>query len=276
MKAPVPLLAAALFALAAVAVGVGLGRSLGSAAPEAAGDYQRAVYSPLHFKPAIESATDAQCLTCHREVIDDTPRVASPAGLRAEDAKAWYQQLSTYSGPQESFHRRHLLTGLAKEVMELKCNFCHQGHDPRDEAPGTSASATPQTDNGFTLRKQVNVEITCLRCHGAMPPFERMGLPGPWEDVKGAFKDNCLFCHLAQRTVRHQVSYLKAEAIEKAALKDGNVCYGCHGGRAWYRTTYAYPRHPWPGMPPAVPAWAVGRPTASEARFALGAAVGKK
>jgi len=255
---------------AALAVGVWLGLSVQDAArQEAAADYQRAVYSPLHFKPAIDTATDAQCLACHREVLDDTPRVASPAGLRAGEAKAWYQQLSTYAGSQESFHRRHLVTGLAKEVMDLKCNFCHQGHDPRDEAPGTSATGAPQTDKGFTLRKQVNVETTCLRCHGAMPPFERMGLPGPWEEVRGNFKDNCLFCHLAQRTVRHQVSYLKAEAIEQAALKDGNVCYGCHGGRVWYRTTYAYPRHPWPGMPAGVPEWARERPVASEARYAV-------
>jgi hypothetical protein len=264
------LLTGILLVVAALVVGVWLGLSVQEPAQqEKAADYQRAVYSPLHFKPAIDNATDAQCLACHREVLEEKPRVASPAGLRAEESKAWYQQLSTYAGAQESFHRRHLVTGLARDLMDLKCNYCHQGHDPRDEAPGTSATAPAQGDAAFTLRKQVNVETTCLRCHGAMPPFERMGLPGPWEEVKAKFKSNCLFCHLAQRTVRHQVSYLKPEAIEQAALKDGNVCYGCHGGRVWYRTTYAYPRHSWPGMPAVVPEWAQGRPMESEARYAL-------
>ena len=35
-------------------------------------DHWRATYDPLHFKPAIDTATDAQCLACHREVLDDT------------------------------------------------------------------------------------------------------------------------------------------------------------------------------------------------------------
>ena len=107
---------------------------------ESAPNYQRAVYSPLHFKPAIETATDAHCLACHKEVLDSRPREISPAGVRTQDAKAWYQQVTTYTGEQDSFHRRHLVTPFAKQVMDLKCNFCHQGHDPRDEAPGTSAT----------------------------------------------------------------------------------------------------------------------------------------
>ena len=65
------------------------------------------------------------------------------------------------------------------------------------------------------------------------------------------------------------MSYLKAEAIEAAGARNADVCYGCHGGRAWYRVHYPYPRHPWPGMPAAVPDWARGRPTESEARFLL-------
>lgn len=234
--------------------------------PEA--NYQQAVYSALHFKPAIESADDAQCLACHKEILNDKPRVSSPAGARAENAKAWYQQLTTYSGEQDSFHRRHLSTPFAKQVMNLKCNFCHQGHDPRDEAPGTSATAPKQTDTAFTLRKQVNPETTCLKCHGQMP-WQNMALPGPWMESKEAFQNNCLLCHATVRTVRHQVNYLHANVIEEAGKTSGDACYGCHGGRAWYRIAYPYPRHAWPDMPEETPDWAKERAMESEARFAI-------
>jgi cytochrome c553 len=134
-----------------------------------AGRYLRATYSPLHFRPSIESASDAQCLACHREVLDDKVRAVSPAGVKAADSIAWYQRLSTYQGGQDTFHRRHLVTPLAQRLMALRCNFCHEGHDPREEAPGSSATSAPQADAGFTLRKQVNPETTCLKCHGQMP-----------------------------------------------------------------------------------------------------------
>ena len=107
-------------------------------------DHLRATYDPIHFKPAIDTATDAQCLTCHREVLDDKVRERSLAGISAAASKAWYQQLSTYQGTQETFHRRHLLTPMARELMNLRCNTCHQGHDPREESPGSSATSTPQ------------------------------------------------------------------------------------------------------------------------------------
>jgi len=237
------------------------------------GKLLRATYSPLHFKPAIESATDAQCLACHKEVLEDKPRVASPAGLRAADSLAWYQQTSTYAGEQDSFHRRHLVTPMAKALMNLTCNTCHQGHEPREEAQGASATSTPQTDAGFSLRKQVNPETACLVCHGQFPAKEIMGLPAPWKDAKNMFQNDCLGCHAAIRTSRHQVSYLNAEAIEAAAREatakkqGGDVCYGCHGGRAWYRIAYPYARNPWPGMPEVTPEWARLRPRHSELRF---------
>lgn len=232
-------------------------------------DYLRAVYHPLHFKPAAATATDEQCLACHREVLDDKVRPASPAGVQAATAKAWYQQLATYVGDQDTFHRRHLVTPLAKELMNLRCNTCHEGLDPREEAQGSSATTPGQEDTAFTLRKQVNPETTCLKCHGQMPANEVMGLPAPWTEVKDSFQNNCLTCHAAIRTVRHQVNYLNAAAIEDAAAKQGgDVCYGCHGGRAWYRIAYPYPRHAWPNMPPETPAWAKDRPIQSEARFA--------
>ena len=231
-------------------------------------DYLRATSDPIHFKPAIEKATDAQCLACHREVLEDKVREASPAGVKAANSKAWYQQLSTYAGEQDTFHRRHLVTPMAKELMNLSCNTCHQGHDPRDEAPGTSATGAPQSTKDFTLRKQVNVETTCLKCHGQMP-VQLMGLPSPWPESKEMFGNSCQTCHAAIRTTRHQVNYLKPAAIEAAGSKNADVCYGCHGGRAWYRISYPYPRHAWEGMAPDVPDWAKDRPTESEARFRL-------
>lgn len=240
-----------------------------TAAPAASGkDLLRATYDPIHFQPAIAGASDEQCLACHREILDDKVRPVSPAGLKAAGSQAWYQRLSTYSGEQDTFHRRHLVTPLAKEVMNLSCTTCHQGHDPREEAPGSSATGTPQSTTDFTLRKQVNVATTCLKCHGPMP-VQLMGLPGPWPESKEMFGNNCLTCHAAIRTTRHQVTYLKAAAIEEAGKKNADVCYGCHGGRAWYRIPYPYPRHAWDGMSPDLPDWAKDRPTQSEARFRL-------
>ena len=237
-------------------------------APVGGKNLLRSTYDPIHFKPAIETAKDEHCLACHREVLDDKVRETSPAGIKASNSKAWYQQLSTYTGEQDTFHRRHLVTGMAKELMNLSCNTCHQGSDPRDEAQGTSTTGTPQTDNGFTLRKTVNVETTCLKCHAPMNTAV-MGLPSPWPESKEMFGNSCLTCHAAIRTNRHQVTYLKAEAIEAAGQKNADICYGCHGGRSWYRIEYPYPRHPWEGMAPEVPDWAKNRPVVSEARFAL-------
>lgn len=263
----------------AVLAGLGLGQWIKHEVPEgnagvassavaatAGKDYLRAVYDPIHFQPAIANAQDDQCLACHKEILDDKVRPASPAGVKASTSKAWYQQLSTYTGDQDTFHRRHLTTPLAKELMALRCTTCHQGHDPREEAPGSSATGVAQSSADFTLRKQVNPEATCLKCHGQMPT-QLMGLPAPWPESKSLFGDTCMTCHVAIRTTRHQVNYLKADAIEFAGKKNADVCYGCHGGRAWYRISYPYPRHPWPGMAPEIPDWAQDRPTQSEARF---------
>ena len=237
-------------------------------------DHLRATYDPIHFKPAIDKATDAQCLACHREVLEDKVRETSPAGIKAANSKAWYQQMSTYAGEQDTFHRRHLVTPMAKELMNLSCTTCHQGSDPREEAPGSSATGMPQSTDAFTLRKQVNPETTCLKCHGQMN-IQVMGLPSPWHESKEMFGNSCLTCHAAIRTKRHQVTYLKAEAIEAAGAKNADTCYGCHGGRSWYRISYPYPRHAWEGMAPEVPDWAKGRPTESEARFLLPVATQK-
>lgn len=224
-------------------------------------DYQRAQWDPIHFKPAIDTATNEQCLTCHQEIIGKEVLARSPAGVVAAKSKAWYQRMSTYQGPQMDFHRRHLDGPLAKQLMDMKCTTCHQGNDPREEAPST----TGQSNEAFTLRKAVHPEV-CLMCHGQME-FQNMGLPDPWPKSAKLFANNCLTCHAAIRTNRHQVNFLKPEAIEQAAAKTSDVCYGCHGGRAWYRIGFKYPRHAWEGMPDEAPEWAKGRPTESQPRF---------
>ena len=254
--------------------------NVAAADAKAAPDYLRQVYSPLHFKPAIDTAKDADCLVCHKEVLEDRVRPVSPAGVKAAGTKAWYQRVATYQGEQDTFHRRHLVTPLATKLMNLKCNTCHEGHDPREEAPGSSVHVSQDT-KAFTLRKQVNPETTCLKCHGQMPAKEIMGLPGPWTEVRDMFQRDCLTCHAVFRSNRHQVSYLNAEAIEEAAKAGqanktaADVCYGCHGGRSWYRIAYPYPRHSYPGMSDEIPDWAKSRPTESEARFRLPGIVDK-
>jgi hypothetical protein len=235
-------------------------------------DYQAARWHRLHFKPAIETATNEQCLACHQEILTGKVRQASPAGLKSANAEAWYQTLDTYTGPQETFHARHLTTPFAKQVMNLNCTFCHQGADPREKAPGSHA--TGQEGSAFTLRKTVNPSETCLRCHGQFPN-QNMGLD-PWTTVREGLEtpetpNGCLTCHAEQfRTVRHQVSYLKPDAIEALAKTSADVCYGCHGGRSWYRISYPYPRHAWPTMDASqTPDWAKDRPTESDVKYRL-------
>jgi len=226
-------------------------------------DYAAAKWDPLHFRPASESATDDQCLACHKEILERPVRVQSPAGVVAEETLAWYQTLNTYDGTQETFHRRHFVSDYAKKVMAMRCITCHEGNDPRED--NAHSSATASQTRGATLRKMVNPEI-CLKCHG-QNNYQVMGLPQPWSESGPMFNNSCLTCHAAIRTTRHEVNYLKPKEIEEAGKEDSDVCYGCHGGRAWYRTIYPYPRHPWPGMAKEVPEWAKDRPTESEPRF---------
>ncbi len=249
-----------------------------------AGDYLSAQWHPIHFKPAIDKSNDADCLVCHKEILDAKPLATSPAGVPSKDVLAWYQTLSTFTGGQDDFHVRHLTTPYSKEVMNLKCNFCHQGNDPREESPHVTVIAADLTSNNskppFTLRKMVNPEETCLRCHGSFPWQNMTGMPGPWEENRADLEpegvpNGCLSCHSLIRTNRHQVNYLKTEAIEKAAESNSDVCYGCHGGRHWYRISYPYPRHAWPDMPPPedTPDWAKDRPTVSDPRYQVESAV---
>jgi hypothetical protein len=239
----------------------------------AADNYYNAKWNEIHFKPNIDKATNTDCLKCHQEIFDRKVRDTSIAGVKKSDALAWYQTLDTYKGEQETFHARHMNTEYAQKVMDLKCNTCHQGNDPREEAVGSHATQQMAQKTGdysdFTLRKMVNPDI-CLKCHGQFNAevMASGGLTGNWPDVRDDFGNDCLSCHAAFRTNRHQVNYLKADNIEKVATEEGgDVCYGCHGGRAWYRISYPYPRHPWPGMSEETPDWAKNRPTESEARF---------
>lgn len=228
------------------------------------GNYQRDKLHPAHTQPTINSTDDSECLACHAEILRPSVRAQSPAGLSAQSSKAWYQQTSTYQGEQDTFHRRHLSTPMAKELMNLRCNTCHQGSNPRDQHPMSAADT--QRTGGFVTRKSVDPEKTCLMCHGQMN-YTVMGLPDAWPKSKDMFQNNCMLCHAAIRTERHKVNFLNAEAIEKAGATNGDTCYGCHGGRAWYRLNFPYPRHAWNGMPDDTPAWAKTRPTSSNPRF---------
>lgn len=196
-------------------------------------DYQRAKWDPIHFKPQIETATDQQCLACHQEILDRKILKKSPAGLDSSQALAWYQTLGTYKGEQDTFHRRHLVSEYSKEVMTLKCNTCHQGNDPKDE----TANSSETTPKDLIQRKMVDPKI-CLACHGKFPG-EAMKLKD-WTEVRDQFNNNCLMCHANILKDRHNVDFLNAEAIEAAGKKEGDVCYGCHGGRAWYSISYPY------------------------------------
>lgn len=246
--------------------------AFGGANETAAVGYDAARWDPIHFKPDIDQASDEQCLACHAEVLEPTVREVSPAGVKAADSLAWYQTLDTYDGAQDGFHRRHIESTLAKAVMKLNCTFCHQGNDPREEAGPPAMTFTG--DPPFTLRKMVNPSQTCLRCHGRFP-FEVMaGLEGSWAVDRANFEDEstpngCLACHEFIRTERHRVTYLDADAIEEMGSKGSDVCYGCHGGRSWYRISFPYPRHPWPDMDEEIPDWAKDRPTESDPRFRL-------
>lgn len=239
-------------------------------------DYERARYHPIHFQPAILEASDRECLVCHADILGRDLRAESPAGLKAGESLAWYQTLATYDGSQQSFHRRHMATPYADAVMNLQCNFCHVGNDPREESPDLLPAGVPHDNAPFTMRKLVNPSETCLRCHGAMPnPEEIMLLPGPWPEVRADFEyedepNGCLSCHRdLYRLNRHNVTYLNAATIEDLAQESSDVCYGCHGGRAWYMISYPYPRHSWPDMDEETPEWALDRPTESDPRFQI-------
>jgi hypothetical protein len=218
--------------------------------------YIDARWDPLHFKPAINQATNDQCLACHQEIITSKPLAKMPAGVEARDTKAWYQLNDHYNGVQDTFHRRHLVTPLAKRLMSFKCNTCHQGNNPNTEVVAIDGSQHGDPN----LNKQVDTDI-CLMCHGTFDYKVMSGLSGDWPDIRESFNNDCVTCHKEFRTRRHEVNFLKAEAIEQEGEKNKESCYGCHGERAWYSIPYPYVRRPWlERMPGMVPEWAEGRP----------------
>ncbi len=233
-----------------------------TAAKDTARVYHDARWNPLHFKPAIDTATDRQCLRCHANISTRKPLAKTPAGVPADETLAWYQTLDTYSGQQDTFHRRHLDTPFARRLMNLHCNSCHRGHNPDKEVAVNGDARRQDAD----IRKKVDPDI-CVMCHGKFDYTVMPGLTGPWTENSERFQNNCLACHRAFRTNRHQLNFLNAKAIEDAADKDGDVCYGCHGGRAWYAIPYPYVRRDWPRMPSITPGWAANRPTRYDARF---------
>lgn len=237
------------------------GASAGAQPPNSG--YHSAKWHPLHFKPAIETATDDQCLECHREVLERRPRSHTISGQSKGKLLSWYQRLAGYAGEQETFHRRHLVTLEAKRLMTFRCNTCHNGRAPMDEGSDSAGD----TQSGLTLRKSVDPEI-CLMCHGKFDWEVMAGLAGDWPEVRGQFKNDCVTCHKEYRTVRHQLNFLNAEDIEKAGKENSDSCYGCHGGRSWYAIPYPYVRRPWlERMPEVEPDWARGRPTEYDQRF---------
>jgi hypothetical protein len=227
--------------------------------------YDQARWDPIHFKPAIDQAKDEDCLVCHQDILERRVRDQAPNGVSKDQALAWYQTLDTYAGEQETLHRRHMVTPYANQVMDLGCNFCHQGNDPREETASSHANASSE----LIQRKHVDPDI-CLMCHGEHNASIMGVPPGDWRETGAAFNYDCLICHANIRTNRHQVNYLKPAAIETLAKEKQDVCFGCHGGRAWYRIEYPYPRHPWPSAGSVVPEWAKNRPTESEPRFLVG------
>lgn len=222
-------------------------------------------WDPLHFKPAIETASNEQCLVCHQEILDRQPLPVTPAGVKASDTLAWYQTVDIYEGEQDSFHRRHLVSDMARELMDLKCNTCHQGHNANKQVSSESHIRYESP----AIAKEVDPDI-CLLCHGDFDYEIMLGMAKPWEESREIFKNSCMVCHGLFRTNAHNVNYLKKEAIDRLGMENGETCYGCHGGRKWYRIAYPYPRNPWPGMSSVVPDWAKSRPIESQSRFLLG------
>ena len=43
--------------------------------------YDQARWDPIHFKPAIDQATNEDCLACHQDVMERKVRTQTPAGL---------------------------------------------------------------------------------------------------------------------------------------------------------------------------------------------------
>lgn len=189
--------------------------------------YERARLSDVHIDSAKKGIQDSACLACHQEIFDAEGAVlaAIDPAIDLSKLKPWYQDVTTYQGPQLRFHYRHLKTPLATSIMDLSCVFCHENTEVRATYPGE--------DSGGSFRKQVSGE-TCLLCHGQFPQAHRMSWPALQTAVGG---QDCLACHNAEtlRNVVKKVDYLQADKIVAQGQDNAALCYGCHGGRAWYQ-----------------------------------------
>ena len=83
-------------------------------------DYEAARFHPLHFPPESLTASNEECLVCHAEILTHRPGEESLAGVPRSASIAWYQTLDTFSGGQESFHHRHVLSDFAQLTMNLR------------------------------------------------------------------------------------------------------------------------------------------------------------
>lgn len=68
----------------------------------------RATDDPICCKLVIDSATDALCLACQREVLEEKVPETSPAGVKVTAGKVWYRIGSPYL--------RHAWEGMPTEV----------------------------------------------------------------------------------------------------------------------------------------------------------------
>lgn len=190
--------------------------------------YERSRLSDVHTDSAKKGIQDATCLNCHQDIFDADGAVlaATDPTIDLSKLKPWYQDVKTYQGPQLRFHYRHLKTPLATSIMNLSCVFCHENTEVRATYPGE--------DSGGSFRKQVSSETKCLLCHGQFPPAHGMSWPALQKTIGG---QGCLACHQVDTlsTILGEVAYLKADKIVAQNQDNAVLCYGCHGGRAWYQ-----------------------------------------
>jgi hypothetical protein len=213
-----------LFGAALLVVG---GTSVAEVDPEY--ERHRRLWERSHFPPG-EDSLDGRCLGCHADVLEQAPRRAMPAGALPEGLLPPYQRLATYDGGQASFHWRHRRSSYAQSVMRMRCQSCHRGRDPRLPEVHRHEREFP-----VALRKRVHPNL-CVNCHGRFPDH-RAAFDGDWPAVRQRFDGNCLVCHEGDSARRHHNPLLDREAVEAQARDSGDVCYGCHGGRAWYRVS---------------------------------------
>lgn len=204
---------------------VALGASLAGAETDPRSERHRKILSRSEAIPEGDSP-DGRCRVCHGQLLV-APRAESPAGLASDDAMAAYQRLTTYAGGQENFHWRHRDSPYARQMMRIQCQDCHPGRDPRQPALARDDPRHPRM-----LRKQVD-PVLCVNCHGRFPDH-RTAFAGNWMQARAAFAGNCLVCHAADAGRRHASTLLAGAEIERQGAASGDVCYGCHGGRAWY------------------------------------------